>query len=108
MDYCDKNFNEFISRYGFIDLLDMEDLVKKLQNASTKEVRLVKDIFRKVYGPSNINEFFENDKEKIKKFREEVGKMNFSGINKPLAKEALEEYLDDIIRRLEKEINVYS
>lgn len=101
MDYCDKHINEFISRYGFIDLLDTENLVKKLQNASTKEIRLVKDIFKKVYGPSNINEFFENDREKIKKFREEVGKIDFSGINKPLAQEALEEYLDDIIGRLE-------
>ena len=47
-----------------------------------------------------------NDKEKIKEFREAVAQMNFSGINKPMAQKALENYLDDIIRRLEKEENI--
>ena len=102
-DYCDAHFNEFLSRYGFIDLLDTEILIEKMKSASTKELYLIRDIFKKVYRASNINEFFMNDKEKIKEFREEVGQIIFSGINKPMARRALENCLDDIIGRLEKE-----
>lgn len=108
LDYCDKHFNDFLSRYGFIDLLDVEILIEKLKKASTKEVRLVKDIFKTVYRASNINEFFINDREKIKKFRETVAQIEFIGINKPLAKQVLVEYLDDIINRLDKDVNVHS
>ena len=99
-DYCDAHFNEFLSRYGFIDLLDTEILIEKMKSASTKELYLIRDIFKKVYRASNINEFFMNDKEKIKEFREEVGQIIFSGINKPMARRALENCLDDIIWRL--------
>lgn len=107
LDYCDKHFNEFLSRYCFIDLLDIDILVKKMQTASTKELYLVKEIFETVYKADNINEFYTNDTEKIKEFRENVKQMNIIGINKTLAKKALEEYLDDIIKRLERDINVY-
>ena len=60
-----------------------------------------------VYNAININEFFLNDKGKIKQFREAIGQVNLTGINKPMAKKVLENYLDDIIGRLEKEVNVY-
>lgn len=107
LDYCDKHFNEFLSRYCFIDLLDIDILVKKMQTASTKELYLVKEIFETVYKADNINEFYTNDTEKIKELRENVKQMNIIGINKTLAKKALEKYLDDIIERLERDINVY-
>lgn len=107
LDYCNEHFNEFLSRYGFIDLLDTKILLEKLSNASTKELYLVSDMFKLVYRAGNINEFFVNDKEKIEEFRKELGQMEFQGINKPLAKKKLEEYLDDVIRRLEKEVYVY-
>jgi hypothetical protein len=106
LDYCDAHFNEFLSRYGFIDLLDTNVLIEKMKNASTKELYLIRDIFKIVYRASNINEFFMNDKEKIKEFREAVGQISFSGINKPMARKALENYLDDIIKRLEREENI--
>ena len=57
-NYCDLHFNEFLSRYGFIDLLDTNMVLEKLKNASTKELYLVRDIFKTVYRASNINEFF--------------------------------------------------
>lgn len=101
LDYCDKHFNEFLSRYGFIDLLDQEILLEKMNDASTQELYIVRDVFKTVYRASNIKDFFGNDREKIKKFREAVVQMNFSGINKPMAKKALEDYLDDVIERLD-------
>lgn len=107
LDYCDKHYNEFISRYGFIDLLDMDILLQKMNGASTKEMCLIKDIFKAVYRASNINEFFVNDTEEIKRFKEVVEQMEITGINKSIAKKALEDYLDDIIKRLEKDINIY-
>lgn len=107
LDYCDKHYNEFISRYGFIDLLDMDILLQKMNGASTKEMCLIKDIFKAVYRVSNINEFFVNDTEEIKRFKEAVEQMEITGINKSIAKKALADYLDDIIKRLEKDINIY-
>lgn len=102
LKYCDEHFNEFLSRYGFIDLLDVDILLQKMNEASTKEMCLIKDIFKTVYRASNINEFFVNDIEKIKSFRENVSQMEITGINKSIAKKALEDYLDNIIGRLEK------
>ena len=107
LDYCDKHFNEFLSRYGFIDLLDVDILLEKMKNASPKDMCLIKDVFKTVYKSSNINEFFVNDKKEIKRFRELVRQMNVAGINKSIAKKSLEDYLDDIINRLEKDVNIY-
>lgn len=103
LNYCDKHYNEFIARYAFIDLLDAELFLEKVQCASVKELRLIKDIFKKVYGSFNINEFFVNDIDAIKAYREKINQITFEGINKPLAKDSLISYLDDVIKRLEKE-----
>lgn len=100
--YCDNHYQEFTTRYGFIDLLDTELLLNNLQNSSTKQLCITKDIFKKVYGFSNIRDFYFNDLNIIKKLREEINRLVFEGINKPLAKNALVEYLDDIIKRLGK------
>ena len=104
-NYCEKHFNEFLSRYGFIDLLDINVLLEKMSTASTKDIYLVEDALKTVYKASNINEFFVNDSGAIKKFREAVGQMPVSGINKALAKKSLEDCLDNIIKRLKKDIN---
>lgn len=36
-----------------------------------------------------------------------VEEMTYEGINKPLAKKALVDYLDDIVKRFEKDVDVY-
>ena len=95
-------FDPARTRYGFIDLLDTELLLNSLQNSSTKQLYITKDIFKKVYGFSNVRDFYESDLDIMKKLREEINRLVFEGINKPLAKNALVEYLDDIIKRLEK------
>lgn len=102
LEYCDNHYHEFTTRYGFIDLLDTELLLNSLQNSSTKQLYITKDIFKKVYGFSNVRDFYESDLDIMKKLREEINRLVFEGINKPLAKNALVEYLDDIIKRLEK------
>lgn len=102
LNYCKKHYNDFFSRYGFIDLLDLDLLLKKVSNASTKEIYVVRDIFKTVYYVSNINEFFSSDLDKIEKFYEEVKLINITGINKSRAKSVLMDYLDDIIKRLKK------
>mgnify|MGYP000409781204 CR=1 FL=1 len=104
-NYCENHFNEFLSRYGFIDLVDINVLLKKMSTASTKDMYLVEDALKIVYKASNINEFFVNDSGEIKKFREAVEQMSVSGINKALAKKSLEDCLDNIIKRLEKDVN---
>lgn len=98
LNYCDKHYNEFLCRYGFIDLLDIDNLLKKMQNASVMELCLIKDIFIRVYGIANISDFFTNDLDIIKKFRDSVKLIDFDGINKPLARKELENCLDDIIK----------
>ena len=105
--YCQEHYNDFISRYGFIDLLDIEYVLEKIQKASAKEIYAIKDIFNEVYRVDNINQFFENDTETIKTFRDKLINVEFEGITKPLAQKALEEYLDDIIKRSEKEVYTY-
>lgn len=102
LDYCEKHYNEFLARYGFIYLINIETLSNKLQNASTKELYLLIEIFKTVYRAFDIRTFFENDLETIKEFRNTVGQMNVTGINKPLAKKTLEDYLEDVINRLER------
>ena len=107
LDYCNKHHNDFLSRYAFIDLLNIDTLLEKINTCSTKDMYLIKDIFATVYRASNINEFFVNDIKDIKRFREALAKMNIKGINKSISKKSLEDYLDDIIQRLEKGFDVY-
>lgn len=104
LDYCDKHFNDFLTRYGFIDLIDTDLLFEKIKNASTKEIYIIIDCFKEIYKPENINEFFTVDKEKIIELRRKLDEWVPDGINKPEALRVLKEYLDDIIKRLEKEI----
>ena len=59
-DYCEEHYNDFIMRYGFIDLLDIDILIDKMKKASVMELRLIIDIFKTVYGAKNINDFFTN------------------------------------------------
>ncbi len=106
LNYCDKHYNEFLCRYGFIDLLDIDNLLKKMQNASVMELCLIKDIFIRVYSIANISDFFSNDLDIIKKFRDSVKLIDFDGINKPLARKELENCLDDIIKALKKDANI--
>ncbi len=98
--YCNDHFNDFIARNGFIDLINIDLLLEKMQNASAKELCLVKDMFSRVYEPSNIKAYLMADKEKIQEFKEKVEKISLSGINKPLAIDNLIKKLDDIIERL--------
>lgn len=102
LDYCDKNYNKFVMRYAFIDLLDIDQLCEKVKGASPKEIYIVKDTFEVIYKASNINQFFLGDMEKIKEFRSMIEKIKLDGINKPKALKVLKVYLDDIIQRLEK------
>ena len=99
-DYCEEHYNDFIMRYGFIDLLDIDILIDKMKKASVMELRLIIDIFKTVYGAKDINDFFTNDKEIICTFKRKVEEMQVNGINKDLAKHALVDYLKDIIERL--------
>lgn len=107
LKYCDKHYNDFFLRYSFIDLLDLDKLYKKMEDATVKELWSIRDMFDVVYHVSNINEFFVNDLKKIKDFKNQVNKTSYDGINKELARKALIEYLDDVISRLQKEIIVY-
>lgn len=107
LKYCDKHYNEFFLRYSFIDLLDLDKLYKKMEDATVKELWSIRDMFDGVYHISNINEFFANDLEKIEDFKDRVSKASYDGINKELARKALVEYLDDVIGRLQKNIIVH-
>lgn len=106
-EYCDKHYDDFILRYGFIDLLDIDLLVKKIKNGTTSDVYLIKNSFHRIYFTSNIDKFFAKDVSKIEKFRDEVMKIKDKGINKKIAIELLVEYLNDIIKRLAQESNAY-
>ena len=86
--------------HSFIDLLDLDKLYEKMENATVKELWSIRGMFDVVYHISNINEFFANDLEKIKDFRNRVDETSFDGINRRLAKQVLVEYLDNVISRL--------
>ena len=77
-DYCEEHYNDFIMRYGFIDLLDIDILIDKMKKASVMELRLIIDIFKTVYGAKNINDFFTNDKEIICTFKRKVEEKSYS------------------------------
>ena len=100
LKYCDEHYNDFLFRHSFIDLLDLDKLYEKMENATVKELWSIRGMFDVVYHISNINEFFANDLEKIKDFRNRVDETSFDGINRRLAKQVLVEYLDDVISRL--------
>ncbi len=100
-EYCLEHQNDFIMRNGFIDLLDMEILLEKIKAASVGEIRCLDDILATVYIAENIRSFFMRDKEKLQELLDKIREMEFSGINKPLAKEELERCIEKILKKLQ-------
>lgn len=103
LEYCEKNFNEFLQGFSFLTIIDEERFYEKLNDASIKSLYRVKDILKKTYGFGNINEFFKSDEEKIKKLKDKIEKMETSGINRTRARDELVKYLEDILTRLQRE-----
>ena len=100
-EYCLEHQNDFIMRNGFIDLLDMETLLQKINVASVNELRCFDDILATVYIAENIRSFFMRDKEKLQELLDNIKGMKFSGINKPLAQEELERCIEKILKKLQ-------
>jgi len=98
--YCDEHYNDFILRYGFIDLIDTDILLDKLLKAKVQEWYTIKSMLQSVYRAANIKDFFLNDKVKLEKMLDKIREIEVSGINKPLAKKLLMEYIEDILKRL--------
>ena len=99
--YCKENCEYFLERRGFIDIIDIEMLIKKIQSATTQDIYTIHDIFAEVYRIYNINDYYLDDKEKIIEFRKAIDEIQINGITKDIAIRELKKKLDGIIQRLE-------
>jgi len=99
-NYCDKNFTDFLNRYGFIDLLNIEKLREKLVSAAPVDIYETCRAFKKVYNASNINEFFMRDKDGLQSLKDKLNAEPIDGISRKKAIDSIIYLLDEVINKL--------
>lgn len=100
-NYCDKNFTTFLTRYGFIDLLDIEKLSDRLLISTPMEIYGVCRSLKKVYNASNINEFFMRDRNYIELLKTKLNPESVNSITRKRAIKTFICYLDDVLAKLQ-------
>ena len=75
--YFDEHVNEYYTRHGFIDLIDIDRLLARMKLATPKQIYTVKKIFGKIYNVSNINEFFMDDRDMIIDLKNKLERYEF-------------------------------
>lgn len=66
-DYCYKNRDSFISKRSFLTDSLINILISKIDNASNRQIVKMCDAICIVYHFGNLNEFFKNDLESLKR-----------------------------------------
>ncbi|AUD64087.1 hypothetical protein BK010_10495 (plasmid) [Tenericutes bacterium MO-XQ] len=70
----EKKAWRFTTEYNFVSLIDVEKLAELILSGTPKDLSNVQQAFRFVYSFSNLNEYFKNDLENLKKMREILNK----------------------------------
>lgn len=100
-EYCAQEKQWFIWWHSVTRYLDIELLKNRLKNASTNELYIIAETFRKAYDVKDSGNIYSDDLETLKSLLKSVESIDAgNGINKPHAKKLLEECLNEIITGL--------
>lgn len=97
IDYCKSNHTKFIENRTFINNIDLECFIDLVKDCSLENVYKLINTIHGVYNFSNIDDYFANDKENLKKMKLMIEEMNWYGITRNIAKKSFCNTLDIII-----------
>lgn len=98
--YCDEHVLYIKSRKSLMDMIDINVLVTRLNDASTKEWYEIQKMLRSVYISNDLYITAVNDKLQLVKLCKKLDEMKVEGINKTIAKQELEQQLKYIISKM--------
>lgn len=98
--YCDEHVLYIKSRKSLMDMIDINVLVTRLNDASTKEWYEIQKMLRSVYISNDLYITAVNDKLQLVKLCQKLDEMQVEGINKTIAKQELEQQLKYIISKM--------
>lgn len=98
--YCDEHVLYIKSRKSLMDMIDINVLVTRLNDASTKEWYEIQKMLRSVYISNDLYITAVNDKLQLVKLCQKLDGMQVEGINKTIAKQELEQQLKYIISKM--------
>lgn len=99
--YCDEHMLYIKSRKSLMDMIDINVLVTRLNDASTKEWYEIQKMFRSVYISNDLYITAVNDKLQLEKLCKNLDEMQVEGINRTIAKQELEQQLKYIISKMQ-------
>lgn len=67
--------DKYVNNHVFAKRLDIERLMKMIANSSARQIASIRSAFLGVYSFSNLNDFFEGDKETLEKLKDEIDKL---------------------------------
>lgn len=71
-DECNLNKNEYIVKCGFMCFIDLDILISKMKTASPMDIYIIENAFKKIYGFSNIRDFFLVDRDALTHLKAEI------------------------------------
>jgi hypothetical protein len=98
--FCEKNGGRFIKEKKFAYMLDFEMIEKNIRKKEISEIYQFWYGLQKVYGSSNVKEFYQNDKEELAKFNDELNKINDIDNVRIFVVKKICNFLSDVISNL--------
>lgn len=81
-NYSKNNEVKFHMAKKYLDLLDIDELVKVLENSKPKEIFDFRIMMNSIYSYSNLEEFFKDDIDSIKELNSKLKLINMSKFDK--------------------------
>lgn len=103
--YCKENTSLFLTHKTFMNYIDMELLLNCLRESDLEGIYHIIEGINQVYGFQNVNEYFVQDVEFLKKLKEDIQNpqiITWNGITRKHAKDYFVKSLDQILERIEK------
>ncbi|MEG2013414.1 MAG: hypothetical protein RR063_09460 [Anaerovoracaceae bacterium] len=104
LDWCSKEYDNFLQKRQFISLFKVTDIINKLKESKTAKIYNFLDGINSVYRFSNLNDFFKSDLQTIVQILDYLNGEDFSSDSntKSIAIKKVKEKLEDVKTILEK------
>lgn len=104
-DMANKSRDSYLTKRGFAMLLDIDKLINLMKNCSSLQLNMLRGVFLNIYAPSNIRDFFLDDKNNLIDLHNKASKLNnyskFDGIQKHQMKLFINN-LEEILLKLDR------
>ena len=100
-DYCESQKDIFLEKRQFFNFIDIENLKNVIISSSNRDIYDFTSQLRRVYSFENLNDFFKNDIENLRKFVEALND-EINQITGKTKKIAIECLINDVQKFIEK------